>query len=214
MKDKTETKNENASIIFKFSILVIVFCSIFINVAVPTSSMAPTIEPHDRFLTVRNYLTNFERKDVINFKYPDDGKTWYCKRIVGMPGETIVSVNGILGIKKAENIVEVIKEDYVKNKSNDSWEIYVPKEGDEVEVIDGEAYIENYCLGDAKTFLDFYCDQNGVVTEDCYFVLGDNRSNSLDARYWEHQFVKESTIVSKLIFCYFSNDFKHLGFLN
>lgn len=131
-----------------------------------------------------------------------------------MPGETIVSIDGFLGVRKAENVIEVIKEEYVKNNSNDSWEIYVPKKGDKVKVVDNIAFIDDHQLGDAKTFLYFYCDQNGVVTEDCYFVLGDNRSNSLDARYWEHQFVKESTIVSKLIFCYFSNDFKHLGLLN
>ena len=49
MKHKTETKNENASIIFKFSILVIVFCSIFINIAVPTSSMHQQLNPMTDF---------------------------------------------------------------------------------------------------------------------------------------------------------------------
>lgn len=34
-------------------------------------------------------------------------------------------------------------------------------------------------------------------------MMGDNRNNSLDARYWENQYVKKDKIIAKVLFCYF-----------
>ncbi len=42
-----------------------------------------------------------------------------------------------------------------------------------------------------------------VVPEDSYFVMGDNRNNSLDSRYWENTYVKREKIVGKVKFRYF-----------
>lgn len=41
------------------------------------------------------------------------------------------------------------------------------------------------------------------VPEDSYLVLGDNRNNSWDARYWEHTYVAEDKILGKAVFRYF-----------
>lgn len=40
---------------------------------------------------------------------------------------------------------------------------------------------------------------NSVVPEDCYFVLGDNKVNSLDSRYWSDPYIKTEDIVAKII---------------
>lgn len=41
------------------------------------------------------------------------------------------------------------------------------------------------------------------VPEDCYFMMGDNRNESLDARSWENTYVHEDKIIAKVLFRYF-----------
>ena len=53
------------------------------------------------------------------------------------------------------------------------------------------------------------------MPEGCYFVLGDNRLNSRDSRYWTNHFVKEDEIAAKAVFRYWPlNKMKVLGKTN
>ena len=67
-----------------------------INMHVPTGSMENTIMPGDRLIGNRlSYIKDGpERGDVVVFKYPDDEKETYVKRVIGLPGETVQIVDG------------------------------------------------------------------------------------------------------------------------
>ena len=69
---------------------------IIANAVVPTGSMESTIPAGSRIMGLRLYY-NFkdpERGDIVIFKYPDDEKVDYLKRIIGLPGETVEIASG------------------------------------------------------------------------------------------------------------------------
>lgn len=195
-------------------IILVTYLLTIIGCVVPTGSMKPTIECGDRFVTVRSYLCEIEQKDIIAFRFPDDEKMVYCKRVIGMPGDVIHSFDGYIFVqsKIKPNCSIWMRENYVKQTLGDNWTFYIPKKGDKVDVNDGNASINGYYVGEAKSFLEYYCE-NGIVKEDCYFCMGDNRCNSHDSRYWKHHFVKKSKIISEFKLCFFSKNIKHLGFV-
>ncbi len=150
--------------------LFINFC-IIINSTVPTSSMENTIMPGDRILGLRITYLFEEPKygDIVVFKYPDNPKETFVKRLIGVPGD----------------IVEV-------------------KAG--VTYVNGEALTENYLK--EEMFENDYGPY--VVPKDSYFVMGDNRNNSLDSRFWETtNFVPRKSILGKAFVCYWP--IKHFG---
>ena len=77
--------------------LVLKYC-IIANAVVPTGSMLNTIQEGDRVIASRlAYVKDDpQRYDIVIFKYPDDEKQYYVKRIVGLPGETVEVVNGVV----------------------------------------------------------------------------------------------------------------------
>ncbi|MCF0145273.1 MAG: signal peptidase I [Eubacterium sp.] len=85
--------------------------------------------------------------------------------------------------------------------------------GDKVEIRDGGVYIndsdeplyDGFCAYPGMTMMEEeYTNLSNpfVVPEDSYFVLGDNRLNSKDSRYWQNPFVKREKILGKAFFRY------------
>lgn len=77
--------------------------------------------------------------------------------------------------------------------------------GETVEIKNGNVYIN----GSEEPLDDSFCAEETegdfgpyVVPEDSYFVMGDNRNNSLDSRYWDNKFVSRDQIIAKAFFRY------------
>ena len=83
--------------------LVLKYC-VIANAVVPTGSMLNTIQEGDRVIASRlAYVKDDpQRYDIVIFKYPDDEKQYYVKRIVGLPGETVEVVNGVVYVTKTD----------------------------------------------------------------------------------------------------------------
>ena len=114
------------------------------------------------------------RGDIIVFKYPQDEKRDFIKRIVGTPGD-VVQVRGNQVYVNGQAIVEP----FVKHTSPP--------------LAHGQAY-----CGYA------YACEPTPVPAGSYFVMGDNRDNSQDSRYWG--FVKRDKIKGKAFLTYWSWD--------
>lgn len=147
---------------------------IIANSTVPTGSMENTIMAHSRVLGSRlTYkFSEPERGDIAIFIYPDDKaegkKTYYVKRIIGLPGETVDIVDGKIYIDGSDTPLD---EPYL----HESMDMY------------------------GKDHLHY------EVPEGHYFMLGDNRNNSNDARFWEHKYVPKEDLVAKVYLEYFPN---------
>ena len=87
--------------------------------------------------------------------------------------------------------------------------------GETVTVKDGKVYIDGKEQAQATSF----CPEEMTgsfgpykVPEDSYFVMGDNRNNSLDSRYWDNTYVKKEAILAKAGFRYWP--LNKIGFVN
>ena len=76
--------------------------------------------------------------------------------------------------------------------------------GETIQGKDGIIYIDGKALEHDFTQEISYDDFGPfTVPEDCYFMMGDNRNDSWDSRYWEHTFVEKEDIIGKAVFSYF-----------
>ncbi|MHB8127527.1 MAG: signal peptidase I [Mobilitalea sp.] len=135
---------------------------IIYRVSSPTASMENTFMIGEKVVTYRlAYLFSDPiRGDIVVFEYPDNPEEDFIKRIIGLPGETVKGIEGVVYING-----EPLKEDYFKEKPE----------------------------GDFGPF---------IVPEGHYFMMGDNRNISLDARYWENKYVAKEKIRGKALMKY------------
>ena len=131
-EEKKEKFNLKEEIISWVQILVIASLIAFVlnrfiiaNSRVPSASMENTIMTHDRVIGSRlsYYFTDPERGDVIIFYFPDDitEKTYYVKRIIGMPGETVDIRDGHVYINGSDTPLD---EPYIREEMETPVELH------------------------------------------------------------------------------------------
>lgn len=92
------------------------------KVYIPSESMVPTLNVHDRLFVSRIYnLENLERGDVVVF-YSNELQETLIKRLIGLPGDKIEIVNGEVSVNGVK-----LNEDYVVNKDNYYGAFEVPE---------------------------------------------------------------------------------------
>ena len=200
-----------------FPVIVVVFLLrsfLFEPFKIPSGSMIPTLLINDLILVnkfhygVRLPVINLkvldnnspQRGDVMVFRYPPKPSLDYIKRVVGVPGDEVSYLNKKLTINgqplSKSPLPDFFDEDAMRYAKQFE------------EVTTGNKHYRLLNDDDRPAFIpgadDFPFKQNcrysseGVVCkvpEGQYFMMGDNRDNSLDSRYWG--FVPEKNIVGK-----------------
>lgn len=79
--------------------------------------------------------------------------------------------------------------------------------GDVIDIRNGQVYLNNSETPLEEPYLKepmhASADEHYEVPEDCYFMMGDNRNDSLDARVWDNTYVKRSKLLAKVYFKYY-----------
>lgn len=88
---------------------------VFANAVVPTGSMLNTIQEKDRIIASRLAYNKDdpERYDVVIFHFPDDEEQIFVKRVIGLPGETVEIVNGVVYVTKVNGETVQLDDSFV-----------------------------------------------------------------------------------------------------
>ncbi len=214
-----------------FPVIIVVFLLrsfLFEPFKIPSGSMIPTLLVNDLILVnkfhygVRLPVINLkvldnnspQRGDVMVFRYPPKPSLDYIKRVVGVPGDEVAYLNKKLTINgtplRKTALPDFFDEDMLRyskqfEETTGSKKYRLLNDDDRPAFIPGTE--------------DFPAKQNcrysseGVVCkvpEGHYFMMGDNRDNSLDSRYWG--FVPEKNIVGKAFFVWMNfGNLKRIG---
>lgn len=178
------------------SIVIAVILALFIRTFVVQAFKIPTGSMEENLLIGDHLLVNkfvfgpsesrlerallpfgtIKRRDVVVFKYPEEPDRDFIKRVIGLPGETVE-----VREKKVYINGQPLDEPYTHYLQP----VAVPSELHEVTSLDVR-------------------DHYGPVTvpPDQYFMMGDNRDNSADSRYWG--FLRRDYIKGKALIIYWS----------
>ena len=214
---------------FPVILLVFVLRSFLVEpFKIPSGSMIPTLQVGD-FILVNKFtygirlpvinkkiidINQPQRGDVMVFRYPEDPSLDYIKRIVGIPGDKVEYQNKRLTIN-GKPVEQVKVDDYLHPERLYYSQQYVERvNGFDYRILtdkDAPAFImdvarfahrENCLYNNAGVIC--------TVPKGHYFVLGDNRDNSRDGRYWG--FVPDENIVGKAFFIWLNfSDLKRIG---
>jgi len=161
--------------------------------SIPSGSMYPNLKVGD-YLFVSKYSYGFskhslpfsipvisgrlfynepKRGDIAVFKTPEDNRTDYIKRVIGLPGDSIKIKDNIIIVNgKSINTKKIGDEKYK------FFDVELIRE-----TLDENIYYDVYEFKKSPTFLNTNDYKEIIIPTDYFFVLGDNRDNSQDSRF-------------------------------
>ena len=130
------------------------------------------------------------RGDIVVFHYPVNPSQHFVKRVVGIPGDRVRLIHGEVHVNGA-----TLKEPYVRHSSQirDLYRDEFPRLNTYAPEVTSKWWVEMRKMVE---------DGELIVPEGNYFVLGDNRDESLDSRYWG--FVPRENIIGRPLVIYWS----------
>jgi len=174
---------------------------------IPSGSMMPTLLVGD-FILVNKYAYGIKlpvihtkifdvgepkRGDVMVFRFPKDPSIDYIKRVIGIPGDKIQYKNKQI-LLNGEPIPLVTQSIYEGVGSG------VTMSGAELKVEELNDAKHQVLIDRGKPSINY----EFIVPKDKYFVMGDNRDNSNDSRYWG--MVPQENLVGKAFFVWMNWD--------
>jgi signal peptidase I len=211
-------------------ILALMFRSfIYEPYKVPTGSMIPTLMRED-YLFVSKYIYGYsryslpfgiplikgrvfysqpERGDIIVFKLPKDTSQNYIKRLVGLPGDTIQVVNGVLHIN-SQAVTRVKKGNYLEKDSSGVIKTYDVFE----EILPNGVKYNTLYINNGVYFSFSDNTPPYEVPKGHFFFMGDNRNDSIDSRYLDKVgYVPENNLIGRATYLFMTEDFSIFKFI-
>ena len=214
-----------------FPVIVVVFILrsfLFEPFKIPSGSMIPTLHIGDLILVNKFHYgirlpvanikltegTPVQRGDVMVFRYPPKPNVDYIKRVVGVPGDDVAYLNKKLTIN-GQPIETQALPDYFDDSTMRYFKHFSEKLGSKphqsIQDSDRPAFVPGVDPFPHSENCQYTVE--GVrckVPAGHYFMMGDNRDNSLDSRYWG--FVPDANIVGKAFFVWMNfGNLKRIG---
>ncbi|MEZ5707179.1 MAG: signal peptidase I [Burkholderiaceae bacterium] len=214
-----------------FPVILVVFVLrsfLFEPFKIPSGSMIPTLRVGDLILVNKFHyglrmpvfntkiLSNHEpqRGDVMVFRFPPQPSLDYIKRVVGVPGDEVAYLNKTLTINGQPVPKQPMPDFFEKQGMTYVKQFAEVQNGHHYNTLNDEArpaFVQNPSDFEFKKNCRYSVE--GVVCKvppGHYFMMGDNRDDSLDSRYWG--FVPEANIVGKAFFVWMNfGDLSRIG---
>jgi len=205
---------------------------------IPSSSMRPTLDVGD-FILVNKFayglrlpileqkivpMSDPQRGDVVVFRYPLNPSQDFIKRVIGLPGDTVVyknkqlTVNGLPWKQQSAGTYSYLEG--LRFETMEQFSEAVPGDGAKKDhAVAVDPVLPAVSPGQVRPFAgrdncDYNSDGSGFtckVPPGQYFVMGDNRDRSDDSRYWG--FVPDDHLRGRAFFIWFNwDDISSLAF--